>query len=152
MIDNFQRKGSISNAHVGREFERVAVVVLSEKGIPVQPDFPVEVGVSGLRKLHSFDLGSDNPPVLVECKSHRWTSGANVPSAKMTVWNEAMYYFACSPDKFKKILFVLRDARTTTGETLANYYVRTYSHLIPPKVEIWEYDDSNMRVEILNGT
>lgn len=152
MADNFQRTGSISNAHVGRKFERVAVTVLAEKGVPVQTDFPVEVGVGNIRKSHLFDLGSDYPPVIVECKSHRWTSGANVPSAKMTVWNEAMYYFACAPDKYRKILFVLRDARTTTGETLAEYYVRTYSHLIPPKVEIWEFDEAEQNVEILNGT
>ena len=28
------------------------------------------------------------------------------------------------------------------GETLANYYVRTYFHLIPVGVEIWEYDET----------
>ncbi len=149
MVDNFQRTGSISNTHVGQEFERVAIAVLAEKGITVQTDFPVEVGVGSLRKSHSFDLGCDDPAVIIECKSHRWTSGANVPSAKMTVWNEAMYYFACSPNKYRKIFFVLRDARATTGETLAEYYVRTYAHFIPQKVELWEFDELEKKVKIL---
>ena len=99
-------------------------------------------------KKHKFDLGSDS--VLVECKSHKWTSGNNVPSAKLTVWNEAMFYFACSPDSFRKIFFVLKDTRQKDNETLAQYYIRMYSHLIPNKVEIWEYDEINGVVEIYN--
>ena len=78
--------------------------------------------------------------MLVECKSHTWTKTDNVPSAKITVWNEAMYYFLLSPGGFRKILFVLRDFSEKRGESLAEYYVRNYSHLIPDDVEIWEYD------------
>lgn len=148
---NFQREGSISNAHVGRDFENVAVSVLKKRGIKVVENFSLKLGVGNIQKKHIFDLGSENPPVLVECKSHRWTSGSNVPSAKMTVWNEAMYYFACTPDKFRKIFFVLHDVREKTGETLAQYYVRTHSHLIPKNVEIWEYDPSNDRVIVAFG-
>ena len=58
----------------------------------------------------------------------------------MTVWNEAMYYFSCVPDEYRKILFVLHDVRATTGESLADYYIRTYHHLISPGVELWEYN------------
>jgi hypothetical protein len=32
----------------------------------------------------------------------------------------------------------------TYSETLAEYYIRTYSHLIPNDVELWEYDESTM--------
>ncbi len=152
MAENSQRMDSRSNAEVGREFERLAVVALSERGIFVARNHSVDIGVGSLRKPHSFDLGSDEPPVIVECKSHRWRAGGNVPSAKMTIWNEAMYYFVCSPDKYRKILFVLRDARPKTGETLAQYYIRMYSHLIPTKVEIWEYDESRQTVEVLYPT
>lgn len=152
MAINFQRIGSISNSHVGRDFEDVAIAVLAAQGIVVSKDFPVEVGVGETTKLHRFDLGSAAPPVLIECKSHRWTTGNNVPSAKVTVWNEAMYYFHCAPQKFRKILFVLRDERTTTRETLATYYVRIYGHLIPAGVEIWEFDELTGNVEIMLGT
>ncbi len=147
MANNFQREGSISNAHVGKEFEITAEKVFATKGIVVSKNFEVEVGVSNKKKPHMFDLGADNPPVLVECKSHRWTSGDNVPSAKLTVWNEAMYYFACSPNNYRKILFVLHDKRVRNGETLAQYYVRTYAHLIPEDVEIWEYNEDRDEAE-----
>ncbi len=149
MAENFQRVGSISNAHVGRDFESLALQVLSEKGIPVRLNFDVEVGIAESKKLHRFDLGSDSPPVLIECKSHRWTSGSNVPSAKMTVWNEVMYYFHCAPSTYRKILFVLRDLRPSNGESLAAYYIRTYSHLIPSDVEIWEFDPASGGCEIV---
>ena len=149
MKENFQRKGAISNAHVGRAFEKVALGVLNRSGIPVIKNFPVEVGISEKRKVHEFDLGSKHPPVLVECKSHRWTKGNNVPSAKITVWNEAMYLFFCAPDEYRKIFFILRDKRGNTGETLSSYYIRNYSHLIPSNTEIWEFDESTSGCEIV---
>ena len=151
-MTNFQRAGSKSNTHVGAEFEHQAVRALAREGISVARGFSVEIGVSEVKKNHTFDLGSSEPPVLVECKSHRWTAGNNVPSAKMTVWNEAMYYFHCAPPAFRKILFVLRDQRQTTGETLASYYVRTYGHLIPAGVEIWELDQQSGACDIVYGT
>lgn len=140
MADNFQRVGSLSNAHVGRDFETAAMEALAALGIEVQKNYPVEVGVESKKKSHIFDLGSETPRVIVECKSHRWTSGSNIPSAKLTVWNEAMYYFHCAPAEFRKIFFVLHDVRQRTRESLVKYYIRTYQHLIPSDVEIIEYD------------
>lgn len=56
-----------------------------------------------------------------------------------------MYYFLAAPDEFRKIMFVLRDCSSKRGETLAEYYLRTHSHLIPNDVEFWEYDDSTAK-------
>ena len=149
MDENFQREGSKSNAYVGSEFEKLAMKIFHDLGVPVVKNFPVDVGVGNKKKTHKFDLGTDEPLVLVECKSHKWTKGNNVPSAKITVWNEAMYYFHCSPDKYKKIFFVLCDKRGNTGETLTNYYIRNYSHLIPSNVEIWEYNETTASHEVV---
>ena len=140
MDNNFQRIGSVSNAAVGREFEVIAEMYFRGQGIELRRGLTVPVGVGGEKKERKFDLGSVEPPVLVECKSHRWTTGGNVPSAKMTVWNEAMYYFLLAPESFRKILFVLRDFDKKRRETLATYYVRTYPHLIPADVEVLEFD------------
>ena len=87
--------------------------------------------------------------MIVECKSHRWTSGDNVPSAKLTVWNKAMYYFYLAPNGYRKIFFILRDFSIKRNETLGEYYVRTYKHLIPEDVEIMEYDSIGMTVKTL---
>ena len=63
-----------------------------------------------------------------------------MPSAKITDWNEAMYYFHLAPPEYRKILFVLHDKRGLKGESLLAFYKRTYSHLIPDGVEFMEWD------------
>jgi hypothetical protein len=148
---NFQRIGSISNAHVGRDFEHLAAIVFGEQGITLELNHAVNVGVGSFKKPRKFDLGSADPKVIVECKSHKWTKGNNVPSAKITVWNEAMYYFSCAPSDYRQILFVLRDVRASTGESLAEYYVRLYQHMIPRTVELWEFDELARSVRVLRA-
>lgn len=59
----------------------------------------------------------------------------------MTVWNEVMLYFSLAPPEYRKIIFVLKDLSKSRGETLAQYYSRTYAHLIPSNTQIWEYDE-----------
>jgi hypothetical protein len=146
--NNFQRIGADHNAGVGRSFEKVArSFFLSNEGINLVPNFPVEVGVSDRKKIHRFDLGSAEPPVLVECKSHTWTQTGNMPSAKMTVWNEAMYYFHVAPKNFRKILFVLKHDRR--GHSLASYYLHTHGHLVPDGVEVWEFNTETQTGERL---
>jgi hypothetical protein len=137
----FQRVGSNSNAQVGNDFELAAKAFFAQAGLVLQRNHTVQIGIGYAKKPHAFDLGCADQKVLVECKSHRWTLGHNIPSAKLTVWNEAMYYFHAAPPDYRKILFVLRDLRRGTGESLATYYTRTYAHLIPPGVEVWEYDE-----------
>ena len=146
MDNNFQRAGSTSNAAEGSKFEKYAEKWFRGKGIELQRDYGVEVGFSK-KKERKFDLGSCKPPILVECKSHKWTGGDNVPSAKITVWNESMYYFHLAPSVFRKVLFVLLDKSKKSGESLAEYYVRNHSHLIPDDVEIWEYNEPNKTAE-----
>jgi hypothetical protein len=143
----FQRVGSISNSHVGRDFELVAQKCFALQDVHLQLGHAVPVGIGAKKKMHAFDLGCSDQKVLVECKSHRWTAGHNIPSAKLTVWNEAMYYFHTAPEGYRKILFVLRDLRRGTGESLCCYYMRTYSHLIPDDVEFWEYDEPKMSAQ-----
>jgi hypothetical protein len=135
-----QRVGSVSNSHVGADFERVAQEFFAKQGIQLIGGFSVPVGLA-LKKQHRFDLGALEPKIIVECKSHTWTGAGNVPSAKMTVWNEAMYYFHLAPEDYRKVLFVLHNKRATNGESLLAYYKRTYAHLIPDKVEFLEWNN-----------
>mgnify|MGYP001610768486 CR=1 FL=1 len=100
-----QRVGAISNAHAGAEFEEIAFSFFQKQGISLIRNFSVELGFSMKKKKHRFDFGTSDPKLIIECKSHRWTVGGKVPSAKMTVWNEAMLYFYLAPKDFKKIFF-----------------------------------------------
>ena len=146
MSKPFQRVGSKSNAHVGREFERSAQKYFKSVGVELVENVKIPVGVEEKTKIHAFDLGCNESNIIVECKSHRWTEGGNVPSAKLTVWNEAMLYFIAAPNEYRKIMFVLKDYSSKRKETLAQYYLRTYPHLIPSAVEFWEYDEANSTV------
>jgi hypothetical protein len=143
-MTNHQRIGAISNAHAGREFEVAAREYFERvEGLQLKPAFSVSLGVPGTpTKRHRFDLGSEDPALLVECKSHNWTVTGNMPSAKVTVWNEAMYYFHLAPKHFRKILFVLEARHNPQSVTLAEYYTRINGHLIPSDVTIFEYDPS----------
>jgi hypothetical protein len=138
-VNNFQRVGSVSNAHAGSDFEATAQRFFASQGVVLMRNFTAPVGASDQKKLRRFDLGSENPPILVECKSHKWTQGGNSPAAKMTVWNEAMYYFYLAPKEFRKIFFVLKHSRRDIS--LASHYLANYAHMVPPGIEFWEYDE-----------
>lgn len=150
-MTNFQRVGSISNAHIGRDFEDIAYAYFTGLGYQIIKDVGLSIGLER-KKNHRFDLGTPSyaeEKIIIECKSHCWTSGNNVPSAKLTVWNEAMYYFHLAPAGYRKIFFILRDYNNKRNETLGEYYIRTYAHLIPNDVEIMEYDEVNKSVRVL---
>jgi hypothetical protein len=144
MGNNFQRVGSISNTHVGREFEEAARLFFAETGISLQAGFTAPVGVR-VKKLQKCDIGSDDPPILVECKSYTWTSGGNSPSAKIRGLNEVMLLFSVAPNHYRQILFVLRHLRKDVS--LAAHYIKTQGHLIGHGVEIWEFDLDEKRGE-----
>ena len=144
MSSNFQRIGAISNTHVGKEFEEAARQFFAEAGIALQPEFVVEVGFKK-KHPHAFDLGSEKPPILVECKSYTWTRGGNSPSAKIRGLNEVMLLFSVAPNHYRKILFVLKHLRREVS--LASHYIKTQGHLIGPDIEIWESDLQNKTAE-----
>ena len=127
-----------NSTKIGQQFEDLALNFFYARGIDLWGDFAVPIGVAGRKKPHRFDLGSENPAIIVECKAHSWSLGAAMPSAKLTFWNEAMYYFHVAPRRYRKILFVLKQVRR--GESLAARYLRIYDHLVPDDVELWEFD------------
>ena len=137
----FQRKGAESNTRVGRDFEAKARAFFVTQGLHLTPGISIAIGINGLR-AHKFDLGDAERKILVECKAHTWTESGHVPSAKMTTWNQAMFFFHAAPPGYRKILFVLRDFSRKRNETLGHYYIRTNPHLIPADVEVWEFDES----------
>ena len=144
----FQRKGTKSNTQVGTDFEVKAQKFFEQQGLHLTPKFDVNIGINS-HKPHKFDFGNSEQKVLVECKAHTWTEGANVPSAKITTWDQAMFYFYVAPIGYRKILFIQKDFNQKRVETLGEYYVRTNYHLIPEDVEIWEYDETNNSARVL---
>jgi hypothetical protein len=62
----------------GGSSKRLGVSFVRKQEFLLQSNFVVLVGHS-IKKSHRFDLGSDDPPILVECKSFTWTSGGKTP-------------------------------------------------------------------------
>ena len=147
---NFQREGSISNTSVGREFEDKVENMLQKEGIDLQRNYKVLVGIGSYKKPHSFDLGSVSPPVVVECKSHTWTRGDNMPSGKIHIWICAMYYFHMTSSFYRKIFIVQKSLRKRNGESLLRYFIRIHRNLIPNDVELREFDVEKNTAEILS--
>jgi len=150
------------NPKNGANFENEISTFFSKNGVDLKKSYRVSLDVNSItyddeNTNHNFDFGSDEFKYLIECKRHTWTSGNNVPSAKMSVWNEAMYYFLLATKNpyfrdFKKILIVLKAFKDDDNETLASYYIKRFSFLIPREVEIWEYDpiDKNCYQRTIN--
>ncbi|WP_339097594.1 hypothetical protein WDJ50_17200 [Deinococcus sp. VB142] len=133
-----QRLDSVSNSHVGQDFELTVQNFFAGRGIRLKRGHAVEIGLRE-KKLHRFDLGCDEQKVLVECKAYRWTAGGNDPSAKITTLNQEMLYFLVAPEDYGKILCIERSVHPRKG-SLGRHYVRLKSHLIPDGVEFWEFD------------
>jgi hypothetical protein len=136
--NNFQRIGSISNAHVGNDFEDFVRDHFAAQGLNLIRGFKVPVGIGATKRPRKFDWAATIRRSSFECKSHAWTVGGNIPTAKMTVWNEAMYYLYMAPNTYRKLLVTLKSVREEIS--LASHYIKCYGHLIRRGVEVWEYD------------
>jgi hypothetical protein len=114
------------------------------EGITLTEEYKLSVGLS-YKKERRFDLGSDRPPVIVECKSYRLNKSLPVPrSPNFSSWTEAMYYFHLAPEVYRKIFFVAEDIQ---GGSVALRYVRGHRHLIPDGVEIWEFNERSQTAQ-----
>lgn len=118
-MHNFQKDGAISNTQAGNDFESETKAYFASRGIVLEEHVALDIGIEGKVKRHKFDLGSTDPGVVVECKSHTWTETDSVPVAKMATWTEAMYYFYASPNGYRNVFFVLKDFSEKHRETLA---------------------------------
>lgn len=144
---NYQEKAAHNHRPTGQDFETLIGHFLRQKYPDLQKQFPIELGIADRKRTHKFDFGCQNRHILVECKAHRWTKSYSVPNAKMSVWNETMYYFNLCPPTYTKMFFCLRDFHPKKEHTLAKYYIDTYAHLIPGNVIIWEYDSEKETAE-----
>lgn len=122
----------------GQEFEDQVKKVLAKEGLDLDPNYTLLCGVEAKKKDHRFDLGSDDPKVIVECKSHKWPPSGNVPAASMKNWAVAMYYFCMAPPEYRKIFVVERSVHPRRGESLLDYFLRNHAQLIPSGVECRE--------------
>ncbi len=140
------------NAVKGYEFQNIAAEILGDYfHILFRCENPIPIGDPP--KQHKFDLVSKDMKYIGECKDYKWTSGENVPSAKISSVNEAVFYLQQLPtpeSPTDQIRFVVmrRAVNAKHKDSLAEYYYRMNKHLLKGVI-ILEIDVSTKAVKML---
>lgn len=115
------------------------------------PGFELEtkMPIGNPAKNHKFDIANLEKKIAIECKRYTWTETGNVPSAKMGFTNEAAFYLSFLSDSYEKYIVMLSSHHAKRNESLAEYYYRTYRHLIG-KIKVAEYDPERDELRIIN--
>lgn len=126
------------NPRVGREFQDLVAKLLSKYyEIAFETEIPLLIGNPA--KEHRFDCVSVDRSIAVECKCYTWTHTGNIPSAKAATLNQSVLYAILLPDDVKKVIVLKKARHPKRSETLAEYYYRTYKHLLTG-IELLEID------------
>lgn len=102
-------------------------------------ELEVKIPIGNPAKYHKFDIVNVDNRIAIECKRYSWTETGNVPSAKMGFTNEAAFYLSFLPDSYEKYIVLLKSCHPKRQESLAEYYYRTYKHLLG-NIKVAEYD------------
>ena len=137
------------NPKVGKAFQ-LAVKEWFEQArkVPYQMEKAIPIGTPG--KNHKFDLAEATGNVVVECKCYTWTETGNVPSAKIRPINETAFFLSFLPDTMEKIIVMAKATHPKHKETLAEYYHRSYGHLLGA-TRVMEYDVSTKTMRNIGG-
>lgn len=122
-------KKNSDNTRRGREFQELAASVLGQYwGVTFDLEIPFAIGDPP--KQHKFDMVSTDREFVGEAKNFTWTVSGKTPSAKMAFVNQAVFYLSHLPRSITRFVVMPRDIRQKTEEALADYYYRTYRHLL----------------------
>lgn len=135
------------NPKVGRKFQ-LAVKSWYENSLNKLFEVERKIAIGNPPKLHSFDISDQDEKIVIECKCYTWTETGNVPSAKMGFVNEAAFYLSFLNSDVEKVIVMARSTHPKRNETLAEYYFRTYRHLLG-KIKIMEYDSVSKKMKMI---
>ena len=141
---------SNSNKKKGDGFRDLAMPILEkELNTILKPE--VEISIGDQQIEHAFDLANENKSIVIECKNYTWTKAGNVPRAKISTINEAVLYFSFLDANVRKILCLKKSVRIKKQGSLADYYVRTYGHLLRD-ITVYEIDENTQEIKKLFPT
>ena len=120
---------SNSNKNKGDAFRDFAKPILEkELKTKLEPEQKIDIG--NPMKEHAFDLASQDKSIVIECKRYTWINSDKKPNGKIATLNEAVLYFSFLDYNVQKILCLMESKCPEREETLAEYYVNTYGHLL----------------------
>ena len=141
---------SNSNKKKGDGFRDLSIPILEkELNTILKPEVKISIGEPKIE--HAFDLANENKSIVIECKNYTWTKAGNVPSSKVSTLNEAVLYFSFLDANVRKILCLKKSVHPKRQETLAEYYVRTYGHLLRD-ITVYEIDENTQEIKMLFPT
>lgn len=114
-------------------------------------EMETKIPIGNPEKDHKFDIVNLKRRIVIECKRYTWTAKGNVPSAKTGFTNEAAFYLSFLPDNYVKYIIMLRSYHQKRNETLAEYYFRTYRHLLDGVI-VAEFDSESNRMSVVGST
>ena len=126
----------MSNYETGRSFEIKAKQYFEEKYQVKFKKGKIRTGFNG-GKDREFDLLNHELNIIIECKNFTFTSGKNIPSAKISDFLKEVYKLYISPSKYKKIMCIARHVNDK-GVSLKEYILDKYYDFIPDNIEIIE--------------
>ena len=120
---------SNSNKNKGDAFRDFAKPILEkELKTKLEPEQKIDIG--NPMEEHAFDLASQDKSIVIECKRYTWINSDKKPNGKIATLNEAVLYFSFLDYNVQKILCLMESKCPEREETLAEYYVHTYGHLL----------------------
>lgn len=126
------------NYSKGKDFQIILQKVLSNHfGVEFEMERPFLIGNPA--KEHRFDLVSTDSKIIVEVKNYTWTESGLIPSAKISILNETVFFLQHTPKDHTKILLMRSVKHPKKNETLAQHYVGRYGHLLNG-VKVMEYN------------
>lgn len=138
---------SSSNKKKGDGFRDLAMLILREElNTTLKPEVKISIGEP--KTEHAFDLANEDKSIVIECKNYTWTTAGNVPSAKVSTINEAVLYFSFLDANVRKILCLKKSVHPKRQETLAEYYVGSYGHMLRD-ITVYEIDEDDKKLKKL---
>lgn len=96
------------NSLNGRQFQNSVQAIFNNLfNTSFEQEVAIPIGTPP--KDHKFDLANSDRSVVVECKNYRWTKSGNVPSAKLTGLDEAVFYFNFLPKEHTKKILCIKE-------------------------------------------
>ena len=120
---------SNSNKNKGDAFRDFAKPIL-EKELKAELEPEQKIDIGNPMTEHAFDLVSTDKSIVIECKRYTWRESGKKPNGKIATLNEAVLYFSFLDYNVQKILCLMESKDPKRKETLAEYYVNTYGHLL----------------------
>ena len=99
-------------------------------------------------KRRKFDIVSEDKSIVVECKDNNWSETEKIPSGKIaTILKEVLYFSKMTKNaNTKKIIVLKYYYNESRKQTLADYFIKTYKHLLEDII-IMELNVQNMELK-----